>query len=802
MYLSLKWLQQFLPEFEAKDLDRLKDKLDTRLSEVEAITPMGEALSKLVIGEILSFKPHPTNDKLTVCLVNTGESEPRTIVCGAPNVREGLKSVVCLPGGQVLAGGKPMQITERKMGEVVSQGMICAPDELGMSDDHSQIIELPASTKVGEDVTELFKDAVIEIENKALPHRPDAFSHLGIAREISAIFEIDLHNPATSKVDPDSEKELLPLEIAIDNQELCPRFSAIVMDNVRIEPSPLWLQIKLSYAGVRPINNVVDVTNYVMMHMGQPMHAFDYDKLPKPELTAKLAKAQEEVATLDGKTRELTNQIMVVSSNGIAESVAGIMGGAVTQITNSTTRIVVEAANWEMYQIRRASRELGLRSEASTRFEKGISPELTVPAINQAVSLISDITGAEVASALKDIYPNPQQDKKIEFSLNSVKRLLGIEIEKSTILQLLEKIGIEIKGAEKISATEIHSPDLETKVELTIPKHRRDLNIKEDIVEEIGRLYGYENVPLTLPKRDLRPPKTSKFMVMTRELKQALAVSGLTEIYTYSMVGEELYQTALASTKGLWEIPLPISPELKFVRDSILPSLLSKVKQNISIYDQVGLFEISRVALTTKENGLPKQPHKLSMVVTATTELEAYRQAMRALEVVSKIMTGGELTTTNAHTGNLFHPSKSGEIMLEGKKVGEVGVVHPLVVDNLDLPGVKLAGFELDYDHLIGFPLSINSYKPVSNFQPVKRDVNYWLDQDSLVGGHLAKVVSDIPEVIDARFVDIYTENGAKTRVTLRYVLQAVDHTLSQDEILALMAKITKSAASFGLELR
>lgn len=812
MYLSLKWLQEYIPDFEMHSLKHLKQKLDTRLSEVEELIVKGDKLSKLVVAKIEKVEEHPTNKKLSLCHVNVGASELSTIVCGAPNARQGLYTVACLPGGSVLTpGGKEvLRIEEKKMGEVTSQGMLCAPDELGLSDDHSKIIELPESSEIGKDVTNLFSDVVIEIENKALPHRPDTFSHLGIAREFKAIFKHELTQPESeNKLRIPAGTEELPLKVKIEDNDHCFRFSALVMDNVRIQPSPLWLQIALSYADVRPINNVVDITNYIMMSIGQPMHAFDYDKLDgKKQLIARQAKAGEKLITLDDKERELEEGMVIVSSSDAAESIAGIMGGQSTEIDNNTSTIVLEAANWEMYQIRRTSRKLGLRSEASTRFEKGISPETSVEAIKLAADLVRDIAGGEVASELQDIYPDPEENRQVKFDIGSVKRFIGAEIEKSTVVDILNRLDLEVEGAEKIPADALLRPEFSAEVTINVPHYRRDIKAKEDILEEISRMYGYENIPPTLPKRDLVPPARSAHLQASRLSKQILSEAGLVEVFTYSMVGKDLYSSSLLDTNELISIPNPISPELAYVRDQIIPSLIGKLKQNTSMYEQFGLFELGRVALSeTDAKGLPVQPHKLAWVVTAPDPMAAFRKAKGVLESLARDISpdGLGVTVRSAQDQMQYlHPGQTGDIVLGEEKIGEIGTIHPLVLENFSIGNMSVAAAELDFDKLVELPKNVNDIRAVSNFQAVKRDISFWIDAASQTGDFIHEVVSQnqLPEVRLATTVDIYTGKNGEQSITIRFVIQSDDKTLEQEEIQSVVNQLVEIAAEYGLKPR
>jgi phenylalanyl-tRNA synthetase beta chain len=804
MLISVKWLQKYIPEFQVSNIDKFRYRVDTRLSEVADVEVKGAGLDKLITAEIVSVENHPKSDKLHVCQVNTG-SETRTIVCGAPNVRPGMISILCLPGGSVYDhdSHEPMSIAKRPVMGVESDGMLCSPAELGLSTHHEGIIELPAGTIIGQDVVGEFRDTVIEIENKAFPHRPDVFSHLGVAREFSAIFKTKLVE-ATADKDFIARAEInLPLDIDVRDTDFCPRFSAVTISNVQVKPSPLWLQVALSYCGVRPINNVVDITNYIMMDIGQPMHAFDYQKIDGHKLVVRKAKQDEEITSLDGKKRKLSEQMTVISDADKPQSIAGIMGGADSEISTSTTEIILEAANWEMYQIRRTSRDLGLRSEASTRFEKGPTSSNTVPAITKAANMLLDVAGAEVASDLIDIYPHPEEEKIIQFDLNSIPHLLGVQPTKAELVDILEALGLQILDVEKIPAEAFTSLNMNLQIRVKVPLYRRDLRIAADILEEIARYFGYENFPWTLPERDLKPASRNNRNDQILKAKKALVASGLNEIYTYSMVGEKLYQKALLGTKHLWSIQNPISPELAFVRDSIVPSLLEKAQVNSNKYENFGLFEVSRVAFNEIVDGLPKQPYKLAALYLNSSDESAYRHLKLSIENLSRLY--GDRITINRNPRNLpafLHPGKSGEVLIDNEYLGFIGVLHPQVAENYELGSFSVALYELDLEKLFGLEVVPAPFKPMSKFPAVIRDFSFWVPQGEQMGDLVQALKSEgIDSLESISIIDTYTKDK-KTSFTIRIVFQPMDHTLTQEEITKLTDQVNKVAEKLKFETR
>ncbi len=810
MQISYNWLKNYVPEFEIPNLENFNYKLDTRLSEVDKVEPRGVGLSHLVIAQIMEVEPHPTNKHLHVCRVDAGEDAPRTIVCGAENAVKGLKTVCCLPGGHVYDPKHHDQIVdigERKMGEIMSAGMLCSPAELGLGTEHNGIIELPENSQIGKPVAELFRDVIIEIENKNLAHRADAFSHLGIARELSAIFKtrFDQRIPTLPAASAEDDRKY---KISLQDSDLCKRYTAISITGIKIAPSPLWLQIAVSYAGLRPINNIVDITNYVMLDVGQPLHAFDADKLASNEVIIRKSKPNEQITTLDGLVRKLPTGTLVIADTKHPIAIAGIMGGDHTAISDNTTNIFLESANFEMYGIRRSSRALGLRTDASSRFEKGIGPGSTTLGLTKAVQMILDVCGGEVCCDMIDVYPEPEQPNIVVFNLNAVKRLQGIELDKSKLVEILSSVNLEIENPERVSADALVRADLTTEVDILIPEYRRDIHAQEDILEEIARLYGYENIPHTLPKRDLEAPLRNRKTDRMVAMKKVMAASGLNEVYTYTMVGEQLYKDALTSSDNLLKVVSPISPELSLIRDQVMPSLLAKVKQNLNRYSSFGLFEVSRVALKHKQpDGLPDQPYHLAGLYIGANEVDTYRYLRQAIDSLNNDVCGGRLhIVQNGRRGDTpgyMHPGKYANIELDNEVIGSIGILHPLVKNNLDISGSHIAVLEIELTDILNLESKVEPFHTLSNYQPVVRDLSFWQGNNTKLGELLDTVKSGkITNLDSVDVLDIFQAKDKKISFTLRVTLQSTDHTLTQAEITEAIDKITSTAKKHGHEVR
>ena len=495
MLISHNWLKKYLPELDENiEKGKLAELLTESLAEVEQIIPIKQELEMIVCAEIIEVTNVPESTKLSICKVKTSnDSELKTVVCGAPNVKPGMKVALALPGGKVFDGhsqNKTMiTIEQKELMNITSEGMLCSSRELGLSNDHDGILEIESEMEIGKDLTAILKDYVYEIENKSLSHRPDCFSHEGIAREIAAVCNLNFIDTFhdTSLI----ATKTLPFELKVKvENEVCPRFDAICISDIKISSSPLWLQSFLSAVGVRPINNVVDIANYVMFDKGQPIHTYDYDKLTGAKLIVKYAKNGENALFLNEKSYTLDDSMVVITNEKTTENVAGIIGGSNSEISNETKNIVIEAANFNMYSIRKTSKKLGLRTESSTRFEKGIDPSITLKGLKLVTELVSDLAQGEVASELIDYYPEPKAEKVIELDLTQVKRFLGIELQTREILDYLKRLHFTIVDEEKISAlTTI--PDSNILIKVVSPIFRSDINIPNDLLEEIARIYGY-----------------------------------------------------------------------------------------------------------------------------------------------------------------------------------------------------------------------------------------------------------------------------------------------------------------------
>lgn len=798
MFISSNWLQQYIPKGIPSDKTKLRERVSFSLAEVEQVIKIGNKLSNIVVGQIKKIKTHPKSKELKVVSVSTKEKQNRTIVCGAKNLKLNAKVPVALPGGKVLHPKQklyqqePVTIKETKIKGVKSEGMICSQKELGLSDDHTQIWILGEGAEVGDDLVEIIEDDILEIENKSLTHRPDCFSHIGIAKELSAILKTNFETPESKTTLTPTQD--LPLEVEVKNTDICKRYTAITIKDVEIKDSPLWLQNRLLSVGIKPVNNVVDATNYVMLDIGQPLHAFDYDKIDSKKIIVRGSKNKEELITLDGEKRELGKDHVLITDPDKIIALGGIMGGVNTEIEDETKNIVIESANFEMFNLRRTTRELGLRTEASARFEKGLDPNLTIKALENAIELIQELAGGEIASEVKDVYPKVVQEEVIDFDVKDIPRLLGVEIPKDNVMEMLRSLQLKVEDENPTN----------TKIRITAPTFRRDLHIKEDVVEEVARIYGYDKFKPTLPKKSLKPAPLNYKREFDKLTKQSLVSLGYSEIYTYSFVGEKLYTDTLLDINDCIKLKNPISPDLEYLRTDLIPNILEKIKFNLSNYSNIKIFEISKVIYKDlNEEKLPEQPKKIAIALTAEREGdELFLRLKGSLEeLFAKLNIDQKVKYKKSDKINYLHPYINAEIISEDHILGNIGIVHPKVLKNLKIDQ-KIAVAQLDFATLHKLSKRYKTYEKVVKYPTVERDFSFWFDQDvtiSQIKESLEK--TKIQELKDVEIIDIFKKEDKKS-IAIRVVLQSDTSTLEQEEIKNITEKIVKSVEKAGGKLR
>ena len=808
MQVSVKWLKDYV------DLNISIEELAQRLTmaglEVDSVTDLGKGISNVVSGEILEVKPHPDADKLVVCLVNVGNNtEPLTIVTGAPNIKKGMKVPVALVGAE-LPGGT--SIKKAVFRGVESHGMLCSAEELGLDptglpeDEQNGIMSLPSDTKLGQPIQEVLglDDQVIELE--LTPNRSDCLSMINLAREVSAITSSSLKLPSISKEGNNEAIDQLATVEVLD-KNLCHRYVARIVKNVKIGPSPLWLQHRLQAAGMRSINNIVDVTNFVMLEMGQPLHAFDYDKLAQHKIIVRRAKSNETLVTLDGNKRTLDEDMLVIADATGPVAIAGVMGGLDSEITPNTKTILLESAYFDGASIRRTSRKLGLRSEASSRYEKGINPAGSLDAANRAVDLIEQL-GAGVAVPGKiDVYSTNVEPTTIQFRPSRANFILGTNISRQEMLQYFRRLSFD---CEEIG---------EDLFKVSIPYYRRDITLEIDLIEEIARLYGYDNIPTTMPQSTMTQSTKTPIHGLKEKTKEILTGLGLKEIITYSFIGAKSFNKIRLEEGHPWRnclaIKNPLSDEQNVMRTTLIPGMLEVASRNINRRQlDLALFEVGKVFIPQGDNDLPLEEERLAVLISGGTRKAWNRPAEKydfyylkgIVEEFLNKLNQKEYDFVQANNCQTFHPGRTAEILLKGELIGVIGEIHPLVLDEYGIDQ-KVWLFELKLDPLVAGFLKFKQYEALPKFPAVERDMALIIPEE-IASSEVEQKIGVVggEYLVQYRLFDVYKgeqiPEGFKS-MAYNMVYQAKDRTLTDKEVAEIHNRIQQELQnSFGAKLR
>ncbi|MBV9472861.1 MAG: phenylalanine--tRNA ligase subunit beta, partial [Solirubrobacterales bacterium] len=716
MRVPLHWLHDYCRP--ALDVHELAERLTMTGTKVEAIERHGVAgLEHFVVGKVLERRAHPDADRLSICMVDVGSGDPSQIVCGAPNVRKGQLVAVAKPGAMMPDGSTLEKVTLRG---VQSDGMILAEDELAIGTEHAGILVLADGDRSdglrpGSPLAEVLPIATEVLVLEVTPNRPDCLAIYGVAREAHAATGAPLQPPPWAD-DPGSDGEVAEVSIAVQCPELCPRFTARAFADVKIAPSPPWLKARLMAAGQRPISNVVDITNYVMLLTGQPMHAFDLDRVAGARLTIRTARAHEAVETLDGQLRELDEQMVLIEDGQGPTSIAGVMGGARSEVHGATTRVLMEAANWSGPNIHRTSLALGLRSEASGRFEKQLQPEQAIEAQAVASKLMVALCGATPLPGTIDVGGPGAPPASIRLREERIARLLGAPIARDRCRVIL-------------GALEFETADAPDGLDVSPPAFRRgDVTREADVIEEVARMDGVEKLPATLPSRHGAAGRLTARQRLRRRAVDALAAQGLHEIVGWSFAGPELAQRLRVGEQDAVLLANPLSIEQSSLRTTLLGSLLDVARHNRARgASSVRLFEAGSVYLPTGAE-LPSEPYHLAALVTGPVRPAGWREAEpRAADFfAAKGVLQGLLGALRApwsveQAGEPFlHPGRAARILIAGQVAGWLGELHPSVAAEWDLRET-VAAFELDLDLVPEAPPAI--YRDLTSFPEVREDL-------------------------------------------------------------------------------
>ena len=797
MNVTLNWLKTYI-DFEFS-LNELAERLTMLGVEVEAIKQLGTGLDGIVVGRVDVVGRHPNADKLVLCQVDVGEAESLQIVCGAPNVREGMFAPVATIGATLPIG---LTIKSAKLRGEISQGMLCSEKELGLSEDAAGLMELSADISVGTPLTEALRLDDVMFELEVTPNRPDCLSLIGVAREIRAETGNPLKLP---RVDlEENETDIRDLtSVTIDAPDLCPRYAARVIQGVKVAESPAWLQQRLESVGVGVVNNIVDVTNFVLMEYGQPLHAFDYHKLSENRIVVRRAADDERLTTLDEVDRELTTDTLVIADAEKPVALAGIMGGYDSEITETTCDVLLESAYFNPSSIRATAKALGINTEASYRFERGADPGAVLTALDRAAQLIAELAGGTVCKGTVDVYPGEEPLREIQFRPDRVNFVLGTELEATEMEQILSRLGFDVEASGSA-------------YQVTIPTFRSDITREIDLIEEIARVYGYDNIPTTLPKGDIPVPASDPKVEVRRCLKHFLLAAGMMEAVNYSFCDPNCFgKIRLASDNPLRDaVPLrnPLSPEMSLLRTTLIPGLLENTQHNRNHQiNTIGLFEIGGVFV---RDGDQKEPERIAGILAGQIGDGIYGNPYRSpdffdikglvegmLEVCG--ITEYTLQKTDVPT---FHPGRNAAVLLGEKPVGTFGEAHPVVLENYDLP-YKAYLFEFDLEALVDVAVFAKSFEPISIYPKVERDLAIVLDKMVLSNMPIELIYTTGGEWVESvRLFDVYEgEQVPEGKKSLAYtiVYHSANETLTDKAVNALHDKVVKRLnQELGAELR
>lgn len=803
-------------------VNELVQKINQQLGGVESVADLGKKYKDAVIVKIVDCEKHPNADKLSVCKIddsNTVADVPRDengyvqVVCGAPNARVGIFAVWLPPKSTVPASfddDEPFVLDARPLRGILSQGMLAAGDELAINSDHDGIIEIdptewkPNDIEInpGASFAQAYglDDTIIDIENKMFTHRPDCFGQLGVAREIAGIQHKQFTSPEWYTNAPAFiDGEGLALDVFNDTPENAPRFMAVALKNIEVKPSPLWLQCELVRLGSKPINNIVDVTNYIMLLTAQPTHAYDYDKLRGHAVGARMAHAGEKIILLNHKEYELTEDDIVIVDGEGPIGLAGIMGGGESEVGVETKNIVLEVATFDMYAVRKSAMRHGVFTDALTRFNKGQSPWQNSYVLALLMKSIFDISPGEQASEVYDHNAIEHSGGPQSISTKFVNDRLGLDLARGEIMKLLQNV--EIVAYDDVSKDN-------DEFFYNSPFWRTDLELPEDIVEEVGRLYGFDKLPRELPRRSTTPTPKNAQRELAREIRESLSRAGANEVLTYSFVHKNILEHVGQKPDQAFRLGNALSPDLQYYRLSITPSLLDKVRVNSKAgYDEFALFEIGKAhskSAISEVDGLPVELARVALTYAAKVaqpgapyyrakSMVEYLTASLGLEVVFKPLPADMTLVVSAP----FEPRRSARVIdvKSGQSLGIVGEYKQSVMRNFKLPSYS-AGFELLPEAIeLARRHVTNNYRPLSRYPSTERDICFQVDQvvthaQVVDAAKLALREVDLETAVTT--VDIYQpEVGETKNITLRIRLAANDRTLTSEEVAVVISKLT-----------
>ena len=799
MLISKHWLRDFVFLPDTLDPQELERALTLHTVEVEGWIRQDELLDQVVVGVVNKMEKHPDADKLNICQVFDGTQEIQ-IVCGGSNVVEGMKVALGKIGAKVKwhGEGEPVQLKKTKIRGEVSLGMICAAEEIGLgdlypsTDDHGILDLSHIQDEAGTPISKALSadNVIIDIDNKSMSHRQDLWGHYGIAREIAAIYKKKF-NVLTFNDVKEGEGDVVIVE---NKSEACKRYQSVIISDVTVGPSPYWLQRRLQDIGLTSINNVVDLTNYVMYELGQPMHAFDLDKLQKSDngqyITIRPASSEESIVTLDGKLRMLDEKTIVIADAQKPVAIAGIMGGQNSEVDQDTTSILLECANFDATTIRKMSQLIGLRTDASTRFEKTLDPNMTGDALRRFVQLLLEmVPAAQVQNKVSDTGVVIINQGPIEVSTSFISQKIGEEIDKKTMLDMLDRLGFEVKEKKET-------------LFITVPTWRatKDISIKEDIVEEVARMYGYENIKTTLPIAPIVPVEKHVIERLNSDIRSMLSAQDFVEVMNYAFVSPDHIDQMETANEPRLELDNPVAKDRPFLRRYLSTNLVQLVEKNTHRYNEVACFELGKVfhpeevgerAEVNSDELLSKQHTMLGIVYANKQDETPFYQVSKSVRMLLK-KSGYDATIAAATAPTFGHPGRSAEVIINNISVGFITELHPKIQQKVGI-NFRVAIAELDVEVISSLKKQEKEFTKIPQFPGIERDIAFEVKND-IEDIVIKKVIKSVHTLIhDVSLIDIYmgehVSKGSKS-MTYRVTYLDKDTTLTSKEVDKIHAEV------------
>lgn len=824
MRISLNWLQNYV-ELTETDHDKIKEVITARSAEVETMESVGAHLENVVLGKVEKLLPHPNADRLTIAMVNDGQ-ETIKVVCGGSNLKEGMKMAYAKIGAVVKwHGDQVVKMEKVKIRGEESSGMICASEEIGLAEmfpkkeDHEIVdlshIDAPVGTPLAKALG--MDDVVVDIDNHAITNRADLFSHRGFAREFVANGLAKWKKGAMDVKPIEFPNTPLPIDIKITQPELCSRYLAVYLTDVEIKQSPDWMKQYLAASGVRPISNIVDITNYIMFDFGMPLHAFDLDQVKGKTWTMRPSKKGEKLITLDEKEFELFEGVTVFDDDNELFDLCGVMGGLHSGINMKTNKVLLHVPVYHPTLVRKAMRGLGQVSDAGIIYEKGVSNEVAMDAMMRAIELILEMSpGAKVASKLLEINNYQDQKRMVELSKDYLNRLIGIEIAEKDVERILEVLGFEVDNKKEA-------------YHVSVPSWRLgDINIPADLVEEIGRVYGYDNIPSIIPTCKIEPVAKKPRRVYEKQLKEQLVQFGFNEIYTFAFLGEELLEkSGMKKNEESIEIVNPISNEMSIMRQSLLPRMLETIKENLKLKSTFRLFELSRT-YHKKGDGVEE---KSALIMAITDEdsknvprvypaqyVPQYGESGRSFRMLQGLVESLniDLRSANQHK-NYQHPGRHANLFLRGQNVGSIYQLHPSIGKDHDMDlsryrpmnpasfPIVIAEIDIETIHEMNIKYKIK-YGEIPKYPSIERHISLLINKKDLAENYLKAIQKADKKLIKLiRLTDQYTNDKIgtdKRGLTYSITYRADDRTLKEEEVSEIHAKVLENVKKAGAVVR